>query len=94
MKIISTLVLLVLVFPGCKTSQVTKNHTVKEIAPGFLEGYLSKEEIPNSYTLVPPPPSEGSLAFALDQEYAKKAIDNRDTARYSLAIADAQLYFP
>lgn len=94
MKIISSLLLFVLIFPGCKTSQVTKYQPVKEIAPGLLEGYLSKEEIPNSFTLVPPPPQEGSLAFALDQEYAKKAIDSRDSSRYSIAIKDAELHFP
>ncbi len=38
---------------------------IKEIHAGILEGYLSKDEIPNSLKLVPPPPEEGSAAFHL-----------------------------
>jgi len=85
------------VFPGCKTNkaaQVSKEEQVKEIMPGLLQGYLSKEEIPNSLALVPPPPEEGSIAFALDQEYAKKAVESKDTARFTLATNDAVLNFP
>ena len=84
-------------FPGCKTNkiaQTSKEEQVKEIMPGLLQGYLSKEEIPNSLTLVPPPPEEGSVAFALDQEYAKKAVESKDTARFALATSDAELNFP
>jgi acid phosphatase (class A) len=53
--------------PGCKTNKIPQASTeeqVKEIMPGLLQGYLSKEEIPNSLALVPPPPEEGSVAFA------------------------------
>ena len=85
------------VFPGCKTNKVAQASTeeqVKEIMPGLLQGYLSKEEIPNSLALVPPPPEEGSVAFALDQEYAKKAVESKDTARFTLATNDAELNFP
>jgi acid phosphatase (class A) len=59
-----------------------------------LQGYLAKEEIPNSLALVPPPPEEGSAAFALDQEYAKKAVESKDSARFNLAVTDAELHFP
>lgn len=87
-----------LVFTDCKTgksSQTTTTHEqVKEIMPGLLQGYLSKEEIPNSLALVPPPPAEGSTAFSLDQEFAKKAVESKDTARFTLAISDANLNFP
>lgn len=67
---------------------------LKEILPGLLQGYLAKEEIPNSLLLIPPPPEEGSVAFALDQEYAKKAVESNDTARFHQAFIDAELYFP
>ncbi|HTE33432.1 MAG TPA: phosphatase PAP2 family protein [Chryseolinea sp.] len=80
---------------GCKTTgSTTKEETVKEIMPGLLQGYLSKEEMPNSLALIPPPPEEGSVAFALDQEYAKKAVESSDTARFGLATSDAHLGFP
>jgi len=87
-----------LFFADCKTSKSTQasatQEPLKEIMPGLLQGYLSKEEIPNSLALIPPPPAEGSAAFALDQEYAKKAVESKDTARYTQAFVDAELYFP
>src|SRR5688572_25910854 len=87
-----------LLLPACKSTKSsrgpTKVEAVKEIKPGLLQGFLSKEEIPNSLALVPPPPEEGSVAFTLDQEYAKKAVSSTDTARFRQAFIDAQLYFP
>ena len=87
-----------LVFSSCKTSKNPQasntEQQVKEIAPGILQGYLSKEELPNSLALVPPPPEEGSVAFSLDQEYAKKAVESKDSARFTLATTDAELHFP
>jgi acid phosphatase (class A) len=99
LQIFSIIVLLAVLqaFPGCKTnkvSQSSKEEPLKEIMPGLLQGYLSKEEIPNSLALVPPPPEEGTVAFALDQEYAKKAVESKDTARFILATSDAELNFP
>lgn len=67
---------------------------VKEIMPGLLQGYLSKAEMPNSLALIPPPPQEGSVAFALDQQYAKKAVESKDNARFTQAKSDADLSFP
>lgn len=89
---------LLLVLAGCKTGKVNsasvKEEQVKEIMPGILQGYLSKEEIPNSLALVPPPPAPGSIAFELDKEFAKKAVESKDTARFHLATRDANLNFP
>jgi acid phosphatase (class A) len=85
-------------FTGCKTSKspqdAASGEQVKEIMPGLLQGYLSKEELPNSLALIPPPPAEGSVAFALDQEYAKKAVETKDSTRFLLATSDAELHFP
>ncbi len=67
---------------------------IKEISPGILEGYLSKEEIPNSLKLVPPPPEEGSAAFMLDQEIAAKYVALEDEVRKEQATKDAILAFP
>src|SRR5688572_32338670 len=87
-----------LVFTDCKTSKNSQESVtqepLKEIMPGVFLGYLSKEEIPNSLALIPPPPAEGSAAFALDEEYAKKAVESKDTARFHQAFIDAELYFP
>jgi len=84
------------------TQQTTKNQQavtslskeIKEISPGILEGYLSKDEIPNSLKLVPPPPQEGSAAFQLDQEIAAKYVVLEDEARKQQATQDAVLVFP
>jgi acid phosphatase (class A) len=67
---------------------------IKEIHEGILEGYLSKDEIPNSLKLVPPPPEEGSAAFMLDQEVAAKYVALEDEARKEQATQDAMLAFP
>ena len=67
---------------------------IKEISPGILEGYLSKEEIPNSLKLVPPLPEEGSAAFVLDQEVAAKYVALEDEDRKEQASKDAILAFP
>jgi len=99
-RIVSIVIAMVisLALADCKTSKPsqasTKEEPLKEIMPGLLQGYLSNEEIPNSLALVPPPPEEGSAAFALDQEYAKKAVESKDTARFNLATSDAELHFP
>jgi acid phosphatase (class A) len=71
-----------------------KPQQVKEIMPGLLEGYLSREEIPNSIALAPPPPEDGSPAFTLDQDYAKRAVASKDAARYQQAFIDSELFFP
>lgn len=62
---------------------------IKEIHAGILEGYLSKDEIPNSLKLVPPPPQEGSAAFLLDQEMAAKYVALDDESRKEQATQDA-----
>jgi len=67
---------------------------IKEVHEGILEGYLSKEEIPNSLMLVPPPPEEGSAAFQLDQEMAAMYVASDDEARKEQATQDAVLTFP
>jgi acid phosphatase (class A) len=67
---------------------------VPEIQPGILKGYLPKEALPDSATLVPPPPAVGSVAAALDQDVARASLGLRDTARWKLATMDADLAFP
>jgi acid phosphatase (class A) len=56
--------------------------------------YLTKETVPDSLALLPPPPAEGSPALALDEEVHKSAAALRDTPRYRLAALDAELVFP
>lgn len=74
--------------------QSDKPVIVKEVYPGILEGYLSSEALPNSLELIPPPPTDGSAAFALDQEISRKSLELRGTPRWEQAIKDANLMFP
>lgn len=68
--------------------------TPSELAPGMPAGYLSKEQLPDSLALLPPPPVAGTPAFANDEEVHRQAATLRDGARWSLAASDADLAFP
>ena len=100
LQLLTALLLSVIIF-SC-TQQTTKEQQaltslskeVKEIHEGILEGYLSKEEMPNSLKLIPPPPEEGSAAFMLDQEIAAKYVTLEDEQRKEQAGKDAILSFP
>ena len=57
-------------------------------------GYLAVADLPNSLTLVPPPPAAGSPAQARDDATAKAMVALRGTPRWALATQDADLTFP
>jgi acid phosphatase (class A) len=57
-------------------------------------GYLSPDQVPDSIDLLPPPPAEGSAAFALDQKVSKEILALRGTPRWRMAAGDAVLTFP
>ena len=67
---------------------------VPEIRPGILAGYLQPEALPNSLALLPPPPAEGSAAFAFDEEVSRKSLALLASPRWELAVVDANLMFP
>jgi acid phosphatase (class A) len=77
-----------LLITSCATSNVSDT---KEI---INSGYLSKQELPDSLKLLPAPPAPNSSALALDEQIVKEAVQLRDTARWQLAISDADLSFP
>jgi len=84
-----------LILAGCvDLEQPSGPAAVAEIAPGLLEGYLPADELPNSLLLVPPPPAEGSAAFARDEEASRETFALRGTERWDQAIKDADLHFP
>ncbi len=58
------------------------------------KGYLKPTAIPDALGLLPPPPAEGSKALARDRKAEAKALVLYDTARWSLAILDADLFTP
>jgi acid phosphatase (class A) len=67
---------------------------VPEVRPGILQGYLAPESLPDSLALLPPPPTEGSPALALDRAVSAASLALRDTPRWALAVEDAELMFP
>ena len=67
---------------------------VKEIMPGMLEGYLSKEEQLDSKAFVVPAPAGDSALQAMDTAWADNMQALRGKARWKLAISDADLSFP
>jgi len=96
---ISSWILFVMIFSvitaGCASMQEKeKPATVPEIRPGFLMGYLPQDALPNSQALLPPPPTNGSTASALDEEISRKSAALRGTPRWMLAASDADLLFP
>ncbi|HEX7853114.1 MAG TPA: phosphatase PAP2 family protein [Sphingobium sp.] len=60
----------------------------------IANGYLKISDLPDSAVLVPPPPAPGSVAKKRDEEAAAAAVAQRGSARWTLAIADAELMAP
>jgi acid phosphatase (class A) len=80
---------------GCMTyryADISKD--VPEIAPGFLQGYIPLDELPDSRELLSPPPERGSAAYAHDMEVAAANLRLRDLDRWEQAAEDAYLGFP
>jgi acid phosphatase (class A) len=79
---------------GSADAAASVGEQVKEIMPGMLEGYLSKEEQLDSKVFVPPAPEETSALQALDNAWSERMLEMHGTARWDLAIQDAELAFP
>jgi acid phosphatase (class A) len=99
------LAMISLTLAGCMASQANATDCpptddlvtdVPELAPGsgFLIGYLKHEQVPNSLTLLPPPPKDDSTAFANDEAVSKVAYGLRDTPRWQQATLDAKVKMP
>jgi acid phosphatase (class A) len=85
---------LVSAFSMTRAASAADTPPAPKIPPGFLEGYLRRQALPDSAALLPPPPAVGSAAAALDQEIARESLALRDTSRWKLAVMDADLRFP
>jgi acid phosphatase (class A) len=77
---------------GC--ASVAPPTQVPEVSPGRIAGYLQAGELPDTAALLPPPPAEGTPAFAADQQAYRAASRLKDTPRWALATRDADLDFP
>jgi acid phosphatase (class A) len=97
-------ILLLTALGACSTMRETQTATapeaaavgeqVQEIAPGILQGYLPEEDQLDSKVFVLPSPAEDSGLQALDTSWADDMQSLRGTARWDLAIRDAELHFP
>ena len=69
---------------------------VGELRPGsgYALGYLERKSLPNSLTVLPPPPKDGSAVAAADLDTYRATRSLRDTPRWQLATRDANLKFP
>ncbi len=74
--------------PSLQTSMLTPMKSTR------VAGYLSADALPNSLTLLPPPPAAGSPAFNADEQAYRLTRSLRDTPRWTLASQDADLQFP
>lgn len=63
-------------------------------ALGFLPGFLPRETLPDSLSLLPPPPVVGTPAFGSDEAIYRSTRALRGTPRWDLAVQDADLRFP
>lgn len=79
---------------GCASHHVPTPVVVPELRPGLLVGYLQSATLPNSLTLLPPPPAAESAGFAADEAYSERGLTLRDTPAWTLAASDADLSFP
>ena len=59
--------------------------------PGYVIGYLTPAQLPDTGALLPPPPAAGSAAFAADEDAYRSTRRLRDTPRWTLAAKDALL---
>lgn len=59
-----------------------------------VSGFLKPADIPDSLSLLPPPPGKGSPGFAADEEAYRVTRAYRGTPRWNLAVKDADLNFP
>jgi acid phosphatase (class A) len=92
MKIPAT-ALLAGVLAGCATAPVPPTN-LPEVRPGYVAGYLTPDKLPDTLSLLPPPPAEGSAAQEADREHYKSLGPLQGGARWKLAIEDADLLFP
>jgi acid phosphatase (class A) len=80
--------------PGATDEAASTGGQVQEIMPGMLQGYLPKEDQLDSKEFVLPAPAEESALQVLDIAWSQNMLGLRGTARWDLAINDADLLFP
>ena len=83
-----------LIFIASCTNLKTQNSIEPTPGRSGNRGYISVETLPNTLALLPPPPSDDSATFALDQEINTMSFALRYTPRWELARMDNIMFFP
>ncbi len=93
-----TALLLLALAQGCSTQPASPKiptlAEIPEIRPGILAGYLPPDQLPDSLSILPPPPLPDSPAYEYDLARNRQLTTDVDPARWALAAADADLHFP
>lgn len=76
---------------GGQTMAQTPSVAAPPMRTSLGNGYLAQANLPDSVTLLPPPPAPGSPALRRDEAAEKRALALRGTPRWTLATADANL---
>lgn len=79
---------------ACTQTPPTSPDAVYGGRPGYVQGYLTTDELPDVRAFLPQPPADGSAAKAADEEAYATTRKLRDTPRWALAARDADLTFP
>lgn len=83
---------------GCASAPTapTSAAEVGELRPGtgYMKGYLARSELPDSLALLPPPPADGSAAYADDVAAFRSLTALQGGPRGAQAARDADLRFP
>jgi acid phosphatase (class A) len=99
----SVLAISLLPLSACQTGHVAAAKSANAPSPEVMiqaaraslsAGYLTPGTVPDSLLLLPLPPAAGSAAEARDVESSKAAMALRGSARWDLAMADAELFSP
>lgn len=80
--------------PAAKADVPLSSGQIPEILPGVLQGYLSATDQLDSRTFVLPAPTVSSARQILDSAWSETVLPLRGSARWDLAIRDADLSFP
>lgn len=95
LRLIVPVLVYLAIIVGCSGVTVSSPPiTAHPNSPVAVTGYVKPADLPDSRTLLPPPPAPGSAAFTADQEAYRLTRTLRNTARWELAAKDADLTFP
>jgi acid phosphatase (class A) len=72
----------------------SRANSVLQLPPANVVGYLPANAVPDSVSLLPPPPAPGSTGQAQDDAAAKAALALVGSRRWTQATEDADLDFP